>query len=457
MDYVPPRPVPAPRIAPLAVLPVFLRLDGRLVVVAGANDAAAWKTELAEAAGARVAVLVPPWNDRDFEGAALAIGALEGDDAVVFADAARRAGVPVNIVDTPDLSTFSFGTIVNRNPVTIGISTDGVAPVLGQAIRTKIETLLHPALGAWAGAARQLREAVSARVGMGAARRELWGRFAGAALAARKPPVPGEIEGLMAGPLAAGGSVALVGAGPGDPELLTIRALRVLQSADVILYDRLVEPRVLELARREAERILVGKRGGGVHCRQDEITALMLRLAGEGKRVVRLKGGDPSIFGRATEEIAACRAAGVPVEVVPGVTAALGAAAELLVPLTDRKLAKRVQIVTGHSELGEAPEHDWPSLADPWATTVFYMGSRTFADMLPRLLEAGLDPETPAIAVAAATTSRRASVSGSITGIGAKLAALDENEPRLILIGRAMAGVLPADDQSQGFALERSR
>ena len=180
--------------------------------------------------------------------------------------------------------------------------------MLGQAIRARIEALLHPALGSWVQAAKGLRDIVKARLPMGPARREIWRRFADRALAATSPPQTADLEALFRGETREGGSVALVGAGPGDPELLTLKALRALQSADVVLHDRLVSPAILEMARREARRILVGKAAGAPSCRQDDINALMVNLALEGKRVVRLKGGDPTLFGRAAEEIAACRA-----------------------------------------------------------------------------------------------------------------------------------------------------
>ena len=241
---------------------------------------------------------------------------------------------------------------------------------------------------------------------MGPARRDVWRRFADRALAARAPPKRAELADLGAAASRRGGSVVLVGAGPGDPELLTLKALRALQSADIILYDRLVSAEILELARREARRMLVGKAGHAPSCRQDDINALMVKLAREGRRVVRLKGGDPLIFGRAAEEIDACRRAGVPVEVVPGITAALGAAAELAIPLTDRQRSRRLQFVTGHAKDADMPNHDWGSLADPGATTVFYMGARTFSAKVQRLLAAGLDPETPALVVSGATTPR---------------------------------------------------
>jgi uroporphyrin-III C-methyltransferase/precorrin-2 dehydrogenase/sirohydrochlorin ferrochelatase len=461
MQEIPPIETRAPRMRPLAVLPVFVELAGKRAVVAGGGDAAVWKAELLAAAGAHVLVfapdpcaeldalsLTPPagsvvvarrrWRAEDLPGAAVAIGALGGEDAALFAAAARRHGVPVNVVDAPCLSDFSFGSIVNRSPVVVGISTGGGAPVLGQAIRAKIEALLHPALGAWVAAAQRLRAIVKARLPMGAARRDLWRHFADRALAARAAPSEGDLRSLTSAEPGNQGSVALVGAGPGDPELLTLKALRALQSADVILYDRLVSPEILELARREARRMLVGKAGGGASCRQDDINRLMVGLARDGKRVVRLKGGDPMLFGRAAEELTACRDAGIPVEVVPGITAALGAAAELQVPLTDRRHTRRVQFVTGHAESGDVPAHDWPSLADPWTITAFYMSARTFADMLPKLITAGLDPATPALAISAATTPRSRRVASTVADLPRALANAALPQPCLILVGNGV-------------------
>lgn len=462
IDPVPPRQTRPPRMSPLAVLPIFLDLHGKRVMVAGDGDGAVWKAELLAAAGACVEVFTaqpspdllalqaaPPagcvlivqrsWLAQDFKGAAVAVGALEGDDAEAFARAGLIAGVPTNLVDTPSLGSFNFGTIVNRAPVTIGISTDGAAPVLGQLIRSKIESLLHPALGAWAALAKDLRDRVKSLLPMGAARRDLWRRFADQAIAARAPPVPADIERLFDRHQQPGrGSVALVGAGPGDAELLTLKALRALQSADVIMYDRLVGAEILEMGRREATRILVGKTGGGRSCRQSDINDQMVALAVEGKRVVRLKGGDPLVFGRANEEMAACRAVGITYEVVPGITAALGAAAELGLSLTDRKLARRLQFVTGHSESGHAPDHDWPQLADPWTTTVFYMGARTMGDMLPKLMSAGLASDTPALAISGATTASSRHILTTVSALPTALAGLDPAQPCLIMIGRAL-------------------
>src|SRR5262249_5948939 len=241
--------------------------------------------------------------------------------------------------DKPALSDFAFGAIVNRSPLVIGISTDGAAPVFGQAIRTKLEALIPKGFSRWAEAARALRPRIQSLGLSFKARRQLWERFAQTALA-RPNDDPSDLEALStqlrAGPEQSG-SIVLVGAGPGDPELLTLRAVRALQSADVILIDDLVAPEILDFARREARKRLVGKTGYGPSCRQEEITQLMITLAKAGRRVARLKSGDPMVFGRAGEKIAACRAAGIPVELVPGITAAQGAASRLGVSLTHRR------------------------------------------------------------------------------------------------------------------------
>ncbi len=315
MPHLEPRETRPARMGPLAVLPMFFDLQGRRAVAAGAGEALIWKAELLAAAGANVTVYTatpgaelaalaaaPPagrvgivtrdWQASDLTGAVVAVGALQGEEAVTFAHAARASGVPVNIVDRPDLSGFSFGSIVNRSPVVIGISTAGAAPVLGQAIRAKVEGLLHPALAAWATAARAVRARLNAGTEMGPARRDAWRRFADRALAARAPPKRPRAD-LGAPASRRGGSVVLVGAGPGDPELLTLKALRALQSADIILYDRLVSAEILELARREARRMLVGKAGHAPSCRQDDINALMVKLAREGRRVVDSRAAIP--------------------------------------------------------------------------------------------------------------------------------------------------------------------
>jgi uroporphyrin-III C-methyltransferase/precorrin-2 dehydrogenase/sirohydrochlorin ferrochelatase len=246
-----------------------------------------------------------------------------------------------------------------------------------------------------------------------------------------------EVKGL--GTAVENGSVTLVGAGPGDPELLTLRAVRALQSADVILFDDLVSHEVLDFARREARKMLVGKTGFGPSCKQEDINALMVSLAKQGKRVVRLKGGDPLIFGRAAEEIAACQAANIAVDVVPGITAAQGAAARLGIALTDRKRARRLQYVTGHAKNGALPgDLDWQSLADPTTTTAIYMPIRTLAALIEMAIAEGLDPTTPALAIARATRPDQAVVAAPINELSARIAEAALPGPVLVMIGHVI-------------------
>ncbi len=329
------------------------------------------------------------WQAGDLAGAAIAVGAFAADDeAGAFAAAARAAGVPVNVIDKPAFCDFSFGSIVNRSPLVIGISTDGAAPVFAQAVRAKLEALIPLGFARWAAAARRWRRAVQTSGLSFPARRRFWQVFTAQAVNhPDREPLGADFDAYMAltreGSAAAeNGSVTLVGAGPGDPELLTLRAVRALQSADVILIDDLVAPGVLDFARREAKKMLVGKTGYGPSCKQEEINALMISLAKAGKRVVRLKGGDPMIFGRASEEIDACRLAGIAVEVVPGISAAQGAASRLGISLTHRKVSRRVQYVTGHAADGRLPSDiDWHSLADPSVTTIVYMPGKTIREL----------------------------------------------------------------------------
>ncbi|GMM92164.1 siroheme synthase CysG [Qipengyuania sp. MTN3-11] len=452
-----------PRIAPLAKLPLFHALHDRRVLVAGDTDGARWKAELLSAAGAQVLVLAGEapqrerwegltaspvdgpvlleardWTTEDFDGLALAIADLEPAEGEAFAAAARAAHVPVNVVDKPALCDFQIGSIVNRSPVVIGISTDGAAPMLGQSIRSRIEAVLPPGLAGWAAAASRWRERLKRKVPDGKARRRFWERFTAAAWnAPEHAPVESDFSELLNDTGETGGSVTMVGAGPGDPELLTLKAVRALQTASVILYDDLVAPEVLELARREARRVSVGKRGRGPSVGQDVIDAELVRLARAGERVVRLKGGDPLVFGRATEELDACRAAGVPVTIVPGITATQGAAAALGFSLTERVHARRVQFVTGHGMSGTLPEDlDWRAIADPHATTAVYMPRATLAEFASRAIAAGLDPLTPALAVASATLPQQADVRCSLASLPQMAAKLPEGAPVLVVIGQ---------------------
>jgi uroporphyrin-III C-methyltransferase / precorrin-2 dehydrogenase / sirohydrochlorin ferrochelatase len=458
-----PRQIETMRIAPLSRLPAFFALNGKRAVVAGGSPAATWKAELLSAAGAQVDVFAlepsddmlalagaPPngavliqrrnWSTDDFTGAALAVADCPDDKAAAqFASAARTAGVPVNVIDRPPFCDFSFGAIVNRSPLVIGISTEGAAPVFGQAIRAKIEALIPQSFAGWAAAALAWRPRLRALALSFRARRTFWERFTARAMAAPdRSPNDAELDALLAGAPRAGGSVTLVGAGPGDPELLTLRAVRALQSADVILFDDLVSTDVLDFARREAKKMLVGKTGHGPSCRQDDINILMISLAKSGRAVVRLKGGDPMIFGRADEEISACRTAGIPIEVVPGITTAQGAAARLLVSLTRRGEARRVQFVTGHSRGGALPDDvDWTAVADPAVTTVVYMPAKTLRALVDAALAAGADPMTPAVAVVSATRAQERVIVATIADLPARIAAEPPLAgPVVVMIGR---------------------
>lgn len=463
------------RIAPLATLPVFFRLMGKRVLLAGGSAGAFWKAELLAATGADLHVFAqafsedfeqlaaePPagrvtlhhrgWAETDLAGAALAVADLDDAfEAERFVTAARAAGACVNVIDKPDFCAFQFGSIVNRSPLVIGISTDGAAPVFAQAIRQKIEAILPAGLAAWAEAARAWRPLVQARSLGYAARRAFWERFTQHALCARnRPPTLHDRDAMLSViPSREGstpeGRITLVGAGPGDPELLTMKALRLLQSADVILHDDLVTPEILELARREATRIRVGKKGHGPSCKQDDINTMMVALARGGAHVLRLKSGDPGIFGRASEEIEAARAAGIPISIVPGITAAQGAAAALGLSLTERKAARRLQFLTGHEQNGKLPDDiAWHSIADPSVTTILYMPRKTLAEFSTRARQHGLHPATPAIAVMNATRPDQHHIAATLGTLPALLRQVPVDGPTLVMIGRPFAAALPA-------------
>ncbi|MUO81637.1 uroporphyrinogen-III C-methyltransferase [Agrobacterium vitis] len=457
------------RVAPLSKLPVFWALEGKRVIVAGGSEGAAWKAELLAACGADVEVFCAEdelsdtfrtlleeqdrmvlhphcWHIGIFENAALALADCETEDeAKAFYCAAKAAGVPVNVIDKPAYCQFQFGSIVNRSPVVVAISTDGAAPILGQAIRRRIETLLPPALKPWAELAQAIRGRINEKLAPGASRRTFWERFVDRAFAGNAPPQDNEEDLLLneAARLAntpALGRVTLVGAGPGDAELLTLKAVRALQAADVILFDDLVSPDVLELARREAKRMLVGKRGGRESCKQDDINEMMVRFAKAGKRVVRLKSGDPMIFGRAGEEIARLANEGITVDVVPGITSASAMAAALGISLTHRDHAQSLRLVTGHSRHGDLPESlNWRDMADPSVTTIFYMGGRMAGRIAENLMAAGMASNTQAVAMTSISRAQQTSWRGTVGDLADAVATLGVSNPILIGVGAAFA------------------
>ncbi len=452
---------------PLETLPVFYPLAGKRVVVIGDGEGAAWKVDLAASTGAQVDVFARDPCEKlreiavgranvtlheraaapaDFEGSALAFGATFDDaEAEAARKAADAAGVALNLADRPAMSDFIMGAIVNRSPLVIGVSTGGASPVFAQAVRGRIESLVPATFAAWAKAAQDWRPQVLSSGLDFLARRDFWRRFTRLAFNdIERAPTETDRDALLAEARAAGdeaacGRVTLVGAGPGDPELMTLKGLRALAGADVVLFDDLVPASILDFARREATRINVGKRGYAPSVRQEEITALLVDLARAGKNVVRLKGGDPLIFGRANEEIAALREAGFTIVVVPGVTAACAGAAALGASLTSRETARRLQFITAHTKDGEFPEDfDWGALADRRATTAVYMGNRTLPALSRRLLEEGMAHDTPAFVIERASTPDERVIRGTISDLPGKVAKENLTGPVMVLIGWAL-------------------
>ncbi|MEM6846736.1 MAG: siroheme synthase CysG [Pseudomonadota bacterium] len=479
------RPVEAPprRMDPLSTLPVFVALDGKRVVVAGGSEAAAWKAELVAAAGAHVEVFAAApvegmvrlerdgtvagtvrivrreWDTTCLAHASMAIcdAASEGE-AQAFQCAARAAGVPANVIDRPEFCTFQFGSIVNRSPLVVGISTTGAAPILGQAVRRRIETLLPPALVVWAGLAARVRRTVLERLDPGRPRRAFWDRFVDHAFSGAQPDEAEAVKLVGETDTALAGKVTLVGAGPGDPGLLTLNAMRALQGCDVILFDDLVSDEVLELARREAKRISVGKRGARESCRQDDITAMMIKLAKAGRSVVRLKAGDPSIFGRSGEEISALRSEGIEVDVIAGVTSASAMAARLGTSLTHRDHAQVVSFMTGHARNGVFPDSiDLGAALGPGRTAMVYMGARTASQWVARAMEEGASPATPAVAMASVSGTNERVWRGPLAALPDNLPERDAG-PILIGVGEVFGAVAEADlPLPQPAELERRR
>lgn len=449
-----PEEVPS-RIAPLASLPLFHNLVGRRVILTGASEPALWKAELLVAAGADLLVLagseegaahyslpaatVLPrqWTRDDLTDAALLIHG-DSEGAEDFVAAGRALGVPVNVIDNPDHSDFTFGTIVNRSPLIMAISSGGGAPMLGQSVRERLEALLPARIGEWAKAAIAWRPDVKREIAEFEDRRALWKRFVERSWSfGHRSPEDADRAALFAGNAQRQGEVILVGAGPGDPSLLTLAALRALQRASVILYDDLVGPEILELARREARRVAVGKKGYGRSCKQTDINAEVVRLALAGETVVRLKGGDALIFGRASEEIEACNAAGVAVSLIPGISAGQAAGASLGVSLTERELARRVQFVTGHGADGKLPtDIDWRSIADAQATTIVYMPRRTIQGFIDQAVAAGLDPDTPAALIASVSRDGEQHRFGLVRDLPKLEQTLDAAAPVTLIIGQ---------------------
>ncbi len=385
--------------------------------------------------------------DADIRGRILVISAT-GDDAedTRVSNLARALGVPTNVPDRPLLSTFALGAIVDRGTVTIAIGTDGAAPVLATRLRAQLEQELHPRLGRLADMAREYRAAIGAKLPQGARRRAFWEAIFGGAPA--RAILDGDeatgrtlIErelGAIDEPAGKLGRVLLVGAGPGDPDLLTLKAVRALKSADVILHDYLASPAVLAHARREAEIVSVGKAKGRHSRSQAEINELILHYAREGKTVVRLKGGDPFMFGRGAEEIDILRASGIVVDVIPGITAAMAASASLQIPLTHRDLARSVTFLSGHKAgdgSAEFDQMDFRALANARATLAVYMAVSTSGALATTLLLAGWSPATPVIAVERASHANERRVATTLDILASAPERLQLNQAAVLIIG----------------------
>lgn len=452
--------------------PLFADLDGRRCVVIGGGVEASRKIRLLRKTGARLLVVAPradieiveaaaageldlvhrAFDPEDLDGAALLVVSDDGGQPIdPILATARATGIPINVIDSPARSTVIVPGIVDRDPILVAIGSGGAAPVLVRRLREKIEALLPSRLGALASFAGRFRSAVSASITDGDGRRRFWEGFFDGPISRRvlAGDETGASEAMLRAinddrPAKTVGSVALIGAGPGDPDLLTIKALRLMQDADVVVHDALLGNGILDCVRRDADRIDVGKRKGRHSVNQDEINEILLVQARAGKRVVRLKGGDPFVFGRGGEELAYLRRHGITVEIVPGVTAALGAAASCAIPLTDRRHASSVTFITGHGKDG-ALDIEPALLAEGRNTIVVYMGVSVAGGIAERAIAAGRAASTPVAVIERATQPDQRVLRGTLAGLGALVEEQSVRGPALLVIGEvtAAANALP--------------
>ncbi len=445
-------------------LPLFHNLKGRNVLLVGGGEVALRKGRLLADAGAALKVVAPEVDPQlselaqtsqgsvqlrgyqagDLQGICLVIAATDDEplNAQISAQA-QALGVPVNVVDAPKLCSVIFPAIVDRSPLIVAITSGGDAPVLARLIRAKIETWIPATYGQLAGLSKRFRARVRALFPNVQQRRVFWedvfqGQVAESVFAGKLQEGERLLEEKIAGIAPRQlGEVYLVGAGPGDPDLLTFRALRLMQQADVVLYDRLVAPAIVELCRRDAERIYVGKRRAEHALPQEQINQRLVSLAKEGKRVLRLKGGDPFIFGRGGEEIEELAAEGIPFQVVPGITAASGCAAYAGIPLTHRDYAQSVRFVTGHLKDGSC-DLPWRDLVAPGQTLVFYMGLLGLPQICAQLIAHGRGPETPVALIEQGTTQQQRVYVGRLASLPALLAQQQVRAPTLVIVGEVV-------------------
>ncbi|MFK0311026.1 siroheme synthase CysG [Pseudomonas sp. NPDC090233] len=445
-------------------LPLFHKLQGGRVLVVGGGEIALRKARLLADAGAALRVVAPDvdgqlaalaregggevlvrgYQAADLLGCRLVIAATDDPElnAQVSADAQARS-LPVNVVDAPALCTVIFPAIVDRSPLVVAVSSGGDAPVLARLIRAKLEAWIPSTYGELAGLAAKFRHKVKALYPDVNQRRGFWetvfqGPIAERQLAGQGAEAERLLQAMVDGaPVQQGGEVYLVGAGPGDPDLLTFRALRLMQQADVVLYDRLVAPAIIEMCRRDAERIYVGKRRADHAVPQDQINRLLVDLARQGKRVLRLKGGDPFIFGRGGEEIEELAEQGIPFQVVPGITAASGCSAYGGIPLTHRDYAQSVRFVTGHLKDGTS-NLPWDDLVAPAQTLVFYMGLVGLPTICAELIRHGRAATTPAALVQQGTTRNQRVFTGTLADLPALVAQHEVHAPTLVIVGEVV-------------------
>ena len=445
--------------------PVFLDLKQRRCLLVGGGDVATRKGRLLAKAGAILRVVAPQispelrdlvqqcqgeihlreYQASDVDDCVLAIAATDIDSLnQIISEDAKAKNIPVNVVDSPALCTYITPAIIDRSPLVIAISSGGESPVLARLIRAKLETLIPNSYGVLAQFASRWRERIKNRFADTDQRRRFWEKFLqGPAAELVFNGQDAQADKLLSDAIQQDdasltqGEVYLVGGGPGDPELLTLRALRLMQQADVVLYDRLVSDGVMELVRRDAERIYVGKRRSEHIMEQENINQLLDDLAQQGKPVLRLKGGDPFIFGRGGEEIELLAQHHIPFQVVPGITAASGCAAYAGIPLTHRDYAQSVRFVTGHLKDDSTNLH-WPELAAPGQTLVFYMGLVGLADICAALIAHGRAPETPVALIEKGTTRDQRVLIADLSSIAETVAQNDVHGPTLLIIGEVV-------------------
>jgi len=462
-------------------LPVFLDLQTGPVLLVGGGELARAKLRVLSAAGACVRWFATDGNHdvsglnagevariqfaagdplaADLHGVIAILCAGAGDVGIAMSARARAAGLPVNVMDDLEHSSFIFPAIVDRGDVVVAIGTGGTSPVVARRVRESIETMLPERIGDLATFIGRFRKSINGRIAQMPLRRRFWERvidgpigaliLAGRNLEAEQALSDITDPTIFAGASASGeaeGRVTLVGAGPGDPDLLTVKALRALQDADVVFYDELVSPEILDRARRDASRIPVGRRIGKPGIGQDAINKLLIEAAKSGQRAVRLKGGDAFVFGRGGEEVEALRQAGIAYSVVPGITAALGAAAQFEVPLTFRNEALRITFLTAH-KARDAEAVDWSALTDEKMTVVVYMGMTAATSVRAGLLAAGRSPQTPVGVFARATLPDAQAAVGILAELPDLVARIDRG-PAILVIGDVVAHSAPWRDQN---------